>query len=119
MSLPDKPRFYRARLAKRGPFIGVKVWRGPPLIDGEEVDRSPRWQVLVDADTTGRAVLMFGDGDIPIEVDGVTLRSIEPTDEADYRFLVADSAHAREWRPDHPKASPRQAVDFNRLTLPF
>lgn len=118
MSLPDKPRFYRARLAKRGPFIGVKVFLGPPLIDGEQIDRSPRWQALVDTETSARAVLMFGEDGLPVEVDGITVRNIEPTTEADYRFLVADSAHARDYRPADPKASPRQAVDFNRL-LPF
>lgn len=113
-----KTSFYRARIAKAGPFVGVKMFFGPPLVDGDELDRSPRLQVLVDTETTARAVLMTGEDDTPVEVDGVTLRNIEPTTEADYRFLVADSAHARDWRPDHPKASPREAVDFNTL-LPF
>lgn len=112
------PRFYRGRLAKAGPFIGIKVFFGPPVVDGDELDRSPRWQVLVDTETTARAVIMFGEAGLPVEVDGVTVRNLEPTTEADYRFLVADSAHAKEYRPADPKASPRQAVDFNRL-LPF
>jgi hypothetical protein len=111
-------RYYRARLAKAGPFVAVKVWYGQPVIDGEEVDRSPRWQALVDTETTGRAVLMFGENDVPVEVDGVTLRALEPTTESEWRFLVADSQHAKQYRPNDPKASPRRAVDFANLT-PF
>lgn len=111
-------RFFRARLVKGGPAIGVRMFVGPPIIDGEELDRSPRLQVVVDHETTSRAVLMLGDGDIPVEIDGVTLRSIEPVTEAEYRFLAAHSAWARDHAPDHPKASPRKAVDFSTV-LPF
>lgn len=116
--MAESPRFFRARLVKGGPFIGVRLFVGPPIVDGEELDRHHRLQVLVDNETTSRPVLMLGEGDIPVEIDGVTLRSVEPVPEAEYRFLVADAAHAREWRPDHPKASPREPVDFSTL-LPF
>lgn len=109
------PRFFRARLAKAGPFIPVKVWHGLPLVDGEEVDRSPRLQALVETETTARAVLHVGDDGVPVEIDGVMLRNVEPIAERVYRFMIADAEHAREWRPDHPKATPRKAVDFNTL----
>ena len=111
------PRYYRARLAKLGPFVGVKVWHGAPFIDGDDVDRSPRWQALVSTETTARAVLM-GEH-LPVEVDGVTLRNLEPIAEHEYRFMVADAAHARDWRPDHPKAEPRKAVDYHSLKPRF
>ncbi len=111
-------RFFRARMVKGGPIIGVRLFVGPPIVDGEEMDRHHRLQVMVDTETTSRAVLMLGDGDIPVEIDGVTLRSIEPVPEAEYRFLVAHSAWAKDHAPDHPKATPRSRVDFSTL-LPF
>jgi hypothetical protein len=109
-------RYYRARLVGAGPFVPVMVWHGAPFIDGTELDRSPRWQALVGVEPSARAVLM-GD-EIPIEVDGVTLRNLERISEQTYRFMVADAQHAANWRPDDPKASPQKAVDFNKL-LPF
>lgn len=112
-------RFFRARLVKGGPAVGVRMFDGPPILDGEELDRSPRLQVLVDNESTSRAVLMLGDDGIPVEVDGVTLRSIEAVPEAEYRFLAAHTAWAHEHAPDHAKASPRKPVDWNHGRLPF
>lgn len=108
--------YYRARLAKDAVFVPVMVWHGAPLVDGEELDRSARWQALVGHEKTARAVLM-GDH-LPVDVDGVRLRNLEPIAEHQYRFMVADAEHARDWRPDDPKAEPEKAVDFNKL-LPF
>jgi hypothetical protein len=112
-----KRYFYRARLVKDGPFVGVMVWHGGPLVDGEQVDRSPRWQALVGTETTARAVLMGNE--LPVDVDGATLRNLEPIKEHEYRFMVADAAHASDWRPDDPKASPRKAIDFHTLKPRF
>lgn len=108
--------YYRARLVGGGPYVGVMVWHGLPLVDGDELDRSPRWQALISTATTARAVLM-GEH-LPVEIDGATLRNLEPIPEHTYRFMVADAEHASDWRPDDPKASPKKAVDFNKL-LPF
>ena len=112
-------RFFRCRLVKDGPFVPVKIFFGPPLVDGEELDRSPRWQAVVNAEPTGRAATMLGIDDAPVEIDGNTLRRVEPIDEPTYRFMVADAEHARQWRPSHPKASPKKAVDFNTLPPRF
>jgi hypothetical protein len=111
-------RFFRARLAKAAPYIGVKMWHGSPLIDGLILDRSPRMQVVIGAEITGRAVTMLGTDDIPVEVDGVMLRAVEPVTEAEWAYLVAHQAWAAEHAPNHPKSEPRQAVDFNKI-LPF
>lgn len=109
--------YFRARLVGKGPFIGVATWFGPPWVDGEEVDRSPRWQALVHIETTARAILM---GDfIPIEVDGIGLRNLERIDDREYRFLVAHRAHAAEFRPESPEAQPRKPVDFHTLKPRF
>ena len=111
-------RFYwRAKFAKGGPYVGVMTWCGPPVIDGEELDRSPRWQALVRNETNPRAILM-GD-QIPIEVEGIQLRSIEATTKADYEFMVAHSAYATVHRPDLPDASPSQAIDHFKSRVPF
>lgn len=44
--------FYRCQLVKDGPYVGVKIWFGPPNdpVTGEPLDRSPRFQ----ADVNGR-----------------------------------------------------------------
>lgn len=109
--------YYRARLVKNGPDIGVATWFGAPWIDGEEVDRSPRWQALIGHETTARAILMGNE--LPIEVDGVGLRNIERIKERDYGFLVATSGWATEHAPDRPEANPRKAVDFHQLKPRF
>lgn len=115
----NAPRFFRARLAKAAPFIGVHMFFGPPVVDGEELDRSHRLQVVIGADTSSHAVLMLGADEIPVEVEDVLLRSVEPVTEAEWQYLVAHQAWATEHAPNHPKAEPRNAVDFNTIPLPF
>lgn len=115
----SEPRFFRARLAKAAPFIGVRMFFGPPIVDGEELDRSPRLQVTVGHDTTSHAVLMLGSDDIPVEVEDVLLRSVEPVTQAEWQFLVAHQSWATDHAPNHPKAEPRKAVDFNTIPLPL
>jgi hypothetical protein len=103
-------RFYwKARLAKGAPYIGVMTFFGAPIIDGEEQDRSHSWQAIVRTETTSRLVLM-GDK-CPIEVEGVFLRNCEPISEADYRYLVHHAEWATKYAPAHPDASPNKAPD--------
>jgi len=119
---PPIPGYYATRLVRGGPRVAVRIWFGPPLIEGEELDRSPRWCVEIDGNTD-RWELDEEAGyrcRVPLEVERVwPFCAKEPIDEAEYRFLVADAAHAREWRPDDPKAEPRKAVDFNTLPMRF
>lgn len=103
--------YWCARLVKGGPVIPVQTVYCGPLVEGEEQDRSPRWQALVRDETTGRAVLM-GDH-IPIEVDGVMLRNIEPIKEADYLFMVDHAKYMTKKHPDHPEAQPNTEIDWN------
>lgn len=113
--MTDRPRYWKCRLAKHGPFVGVKTFFGPPFVDDEELDRSPRLQALVHTDRTARAVTMTGVDDVPVEVHGVTLRNIEPIKEHEYRYLVAHSAWAEEYKPDRPEANATEPVDFNKI----
>lgn len=107
---------YRARLTKGGPFIGVRVFFGGPIVDGEEQDRSPRYQAVIGNECDGRMILQGGP--VPIEVDGVTLRSVEQISADEHAYLLAH----QEWAMaggNHPRARPREAVDFNSLPMRF
>lgn len=120
MSLPDFPpstRFYQGRLRKGGPFVGVAVWEGPPWVDGEEVDRSPRLQALVRTETTSRAVIIMG-VDTPVEVDGVWLQNVTRTTKANYLDLIEHAEWATAHSPSSPDADPTVAVDFSKY-VPF
>lgn len=103
------PCFWRARLISKGPWIGVKTLLAGPIIDGEEQDRSPRWQAIVRLETTGRAIL-FGEP-CPIEIDGMTLRSIERIEESEYQFLVGHADWAVKHAPHMPDATPKKAAN--------
>jgi hypothetical protein len=105
--------YWKARFGKGTPYVGVKTWYGPPIVDGEELDRSYRWNALVRNETTSRAVL-FGDA-CPIEVDGLTLRNLESITEADWKFLTEHSAWATVHAPHLPDAAPTTAIDWNKV----
>ncbi len=107
--------YWRARLVKGGPWIGVRTFLDGPLVDGEVLDRSPRWQALVRTETTGRAIL-YGEP-CPIEVDGILLRNIERISEADYRYLIDHAAYVTQWKPSEPDASPNEAIDWNKIPV--
>lgn len=109
--------YYRGRLVKDGPFIAVKTWFGGPVVDGEELDRSPRWQCL--AHTDAEPVAILTGGPLPIEVDGMTIRGCEEITLAEYRFLLAHGEWCDATAANHPRTTPRQRVDFNTLPLRF
>lgn len=106
---------YRARLTKGGPFVAVAVIFDGPMVDGEILDRSPRYQAVVGDERDGRAVLEGGA--VPIEVDGVTLRSLEQISADEHAYLLAHQKWAA--TANHPRARPREAVDFNTLPMRF
>jgi hypothetical protein len=109
MFRPDDPHFWRAKLVKNGPWVGVMTWTGAPYIEGEEQDRSHRPQALVRTETTARA-LLYGDP-CPIEIEGMMLRNIERITEAEWKFLIEHSAWATQHAPHMPDAAPRTAID--------
>jgi hypothetical protein len=115
--MEEQVHFWRCKLVKDGPWIGVRTFLAPPLIDGEYLDRSPRFQALVRNETTGRMIL-YGEP-CPIEVHGIGLRNIERITEADYRFLVDHSAYATAHAPHMPDAAPKMAINFMTMKPPF
>ena len=104
--------YWRAKLVKGGPDIGVKTWRGMPVIDGEEQDRSHRWNCLVRNETTSRLIL-YGEP-CPIDIEGISLRNLERIDKADYDFLTSHSQWATNNARHLPDAAPTQAIDWNK-----
>ncbi|HVY51877.1 MAG TPA: hypothetical protein VHA07_10005 [Devosia sp.] len=109
------PRYYSARLVKSGPIVGVKLFFGAPVIDGEELDRSPRLQCLVDTETSGRYVWQLDDRGAPLDVEGCMLRQVTPIDEAEYRFLTARAQWAAEHKPEHIAAAPQRRIDLTKM----
>ena len=101
--------YWQCRLVTGGPPVGLVTWHGPPLVDGEELDRSPRWQCRMMDEPTGRAIFM-GD-EIPIDIDGLSIRNLEKIDEPAYRYLVDHGAWAKAHAPHHPSAQPRRKID--------
>lgn len=119
--------YWRARKVKNGPFIPVRSWHGAPIIDGEEHDRHHRWQCMVRLETTSRAILL-GDN-MPIEVEGVFLRNIEPAKtgfppdspeaKAEYEYMVQYAAWATAHAPWKPEAQPDTPIDHAKSEIPF
>ncbi len=108
---------YRARLVKDGPFVAVRTFFDGPLVDGEILDRSPRWQAVVGPERTGR-VIWAGEA-VPIEVDGVFLREVEGVPAHEYEYLVAHHDWAAANEAQHPRARPRESIDLRRMPSLF
>lgn len=109
----ERVHYWTARYVKNGPLIGVKTFFGPPYVDGEFVDRSPRWQALLRTETTARAIFM-GEP-CPIEIDGAYIRNIEATTKANYEYLIAHSAFSTAHAPQNADAAPTEAIDFMKI----
>lgn len=119
---PPQAGFYTMRLTRGGVRVPVRIWFGPPVIDGEELDRSPDWRCEIDgrADTWERDDATGYRCRVAIHIDRAwPYAAREPISESEYRFLVAHSFWAREHAPDHPKAQPRKSIDFNTIPLQF
>ncbi|MBN9497826.1 MAG: hypothetical protein J0H39_13805 [Alphaproteobacteria bacterium] len=104
-----QPGFWMVRLVKGGPEVPARIYRHvtarEPGNETNAMERSP----FLAAEIAGETVAL----------DDVWLRTGRPIDEAEYRFQIADHAHAREWRPRDAKAQPRRAIDLMATALPF
>lgn len=119
---PPIAGYYATQLVRGGPRVPVKIWFGQAIIGGEEQDRAPGWFVEIDG-RTDRIELDRETGyrcRVPLDVTTVwPFCAKEPITENEYRYLAAHAGWAREHQPDHPKATPRKAVDFNTLPMRF
>lgn len=115
---PPVPGYYQMRLTKGGVFVPVFIWYGAPIIDGEELDRSPRWCVEIDSKTCRADFDDAGEliGRVPIEIERAWPYCARwPISEAEFEFLKGRAAWAREHEPNHPAAVPRETVDLLKL----
>lgn len=99
--------YFKRRLVKGGPFVPARIW-------------------LVEHICPHTGDYM-ADTDYRCEVNGQPRDAFDqwawlcshPISRADYRYMVADAAYARDHAPNDPKATPAAAVDFLTATIPF
>jgi len=100
--------FYRMRLRSGGAYVGVKVWFGAPLdpVTGEEMDRSHRFQALINGTYA--------------EMDSVWPKCAgDPITEAEYQHLCATQQWAQQHAPDSALAQPTRRFDPNTSPILF
>jgi hypothetical protein len=105
----DEPTegYYRMRLVRGGPLVGIRIWHGPPLEPWtrDVMDRVWRWQAEADGEL--------------IELDRVWPVCLsDPIDEKEYTFLVERSRWARRNDAYDPKATPRRKTDWDDSSVP-
>lgn len=106
--LPAVPQcgYYRTRLVHRGPWVPARIWREPKL---DPVTGADLGQDILRCEVGGRARDPYG------SFPGL---SLYPIPESEFRFQVADAAHAKAYRPDSPKANPDQPIDILKQPVP-
>ena len=104
-----EPGLYRLKLVRGGPWCGVRIWYGaPPDPDqpGALLDRSHRWQASINGN--------------PCPIDQVwPWAAGRRIDQAEYRYLIALSQHAKAHAPELPEADPTKPIDHLRVRPPF
>lgn len=105
--------YFKSRLVRGGPYVGIRIHWGTPVVDGEEQDRSPRWLVTVDG---APDFVETGDAGYQCRVLHDIYRywphcAKRPIPEHEYRFLIDKAKWAKAHATDRPEASPRKAVD--------
>lgn len=118
---PPIAGFYAMTMVRNGVLVPVRIWFGNAIIAGEEQDRGHDWRCEID----GRTDFIEGDKTagywcrVALPIDRAwPYCARRPITAAEYSYLAAHAGWAREHAPDHPKAQPRKAVDFNTL-MPF
>lgn len=116
----DAPRagYYQTRLVKNGPWVGVRIWFGLPVIGGEEQDRTPRWCIEVDGETD----TIEGNRDVgyrcrvAIDISRYwPWCGREPIDEGEYNYKIAYARYCKAHAPERPEASPRSPVRLDQM----
>lgn len=99
--------YYRMRLVRGGPLVGIRIWFGPPLEPWcrEEMDRYWRWN----AEANGEHV----------ELDRVWPQSVsDEITEDEYRFLVERTKWAKRNDAFDPMSAPRRKTNWDDSTVP-
>lgn len=108
MAAPE-PGHYKIRLRAAGVVHAVRLFYGPPSdpVTGEELDRSWRWQALLD------------DGSLA-DFDAVWPKcAASPITEAEWKRYVARCAWAEQHAPESGYADPRKKHDLFDINSPL
>ena len=107
--------FYRAKLVSDGPYVALRIWFGAPIIGGTEQDRSPRWNIEVDGETT------FIERDADTGYRCSVLYDVyrfwphcgrSKICENEYRYMKDFAAYAKAHAQHLPEASPRSPINL-------
>ena len=102
-----EPGFFRMCLVRGGIWVAAIIWRPCPLETNPEtfqwIDRWPHLEAEIDGKPASVDRVWTSGRRIPI---------------AEYLFLKADRAWARQHAPHLPEANPRKPVDFDTLPPP-
>jgi hypothetical protein len=112
--------FYQCRLARGAIWVPVEIYFGRPVVDGELLDRSPRWCAVVDGRTDRNDYDDDGNllGRVPLDpiLDDVWVHCCgHPISKREYEFKTKLRTWAKEHDPNHPAANPRQRIDVHKL----
>lgn len=106
-----QPGFFQLRLVKLGPFVPARIARTCVCtVNGGDAQAEHDWRPTCDRFPPLEATI---NGE-PADLYRVWLGGRAIT-KAEFDFLTADTAHARQFRPDSPRANPRTPIDLNRL----
>lgn len=100
--------------------IPVRVWFGPPCDPdtGEEMDRSPRWQVKVGFDMLAGEPVRVG----PLRIEALSdiwpACARNPIDEAEYRYRMERASWAAQYDPEDPHGTVGGRIDPMTARLP-
>lgn len=106
--LPADPQcgFYRARLVRGGPWVAARIW--------VESYKDP----VTGLDSGMDRIFCTVDGKHRDPVEWFTRLAMYPMKMSEFDFETADSAHAKAYRPDDPKADPSKPIDLTKLSAP-
>lgn len=106
-----EPGYWLIRLVKGGPRVAARIWWVETVVDPDfpenrmDGTRSPFFAAEIDG--------------APADLITVWMGRLQSISEQEYRFRVADSAWARQHKPDEPIANPRRRIDLMTAPLPF
>lgn len=102
-----QPGFYRRKLVRGGPWVGVHIWLEQDIDEAGELIAPPVLRALVGSNS-------YVDAD-----DVWTYVADNPISQEEYNFMVAEAAWTKARSPDDPSANPREPIDPLRAPLPF
>lgn len=107
--LPEHPRcgYFKTRLVRGAAWVPARIWIEPYL------------DPVTGADSGRDRIFCTVDGRHRDALELFPRLSMYPIKFSEYEFMAADSAHAKAYRPDDPKADPTKPIpDITTLPAP-